>query len=151
MLKNLLFLVFLLAAANTFAQDTLKFENALTVASGTRYGREATYTDLLAWQMANGKLEKPTENVAFSAGKDGQKVLWKAIKADANGRFSAFSRRSFQTTNNPFLNPGSIDRGSDYIYITYTSPTEQTAILNVIGGNSLFFNGTPHIDRKSVV
>ncbi|ARS40998.1 alpha/beta hydrolase [Sphingobacteriaceae bacterium GW460-11-11-14-LB5] len=145
MLKNLLFLVFLLAAANTFAQDTLKFENALTVASGTRYGREATYTDLLAWQMANGKLEKPTENVAFSAGKDGQKVLWKAIKADANGRFSAFSRRSFQTTNNPFLNPGSIDRGSDYIYITYTSPTEQTAILNVIGGNSLFFNGTPHM------
>jgi len=143
--KNLLFLILLLAATNTFAQDTLKFEQALTVASGSRYGREAVYTDLLAWQMANGKLQRPTENGAFSAGKDGQKVLWKAIKADANGRFSAFSRRSFQTTNNPFLNPGSIDRGSDYIYITYTSPKEQTAILNVIGGNSLFFNGTPHM------
>jgi len=145
MLKNLLFLVLLFAVIKTYAQDTLKFEKALTVASGSRYGREATYTDLLAWQMANGKLEKPTENGTFSAGKDGQKVLWKAIKADANGRFSAFSRRSSQTTNNPFLNPGSIDRGSDYIYVTYTSPKEQTAILNVMGGNSLFFNGTPHM------
>ncbi|QIL38578.1 prolyl oligopeptidase family serine peptidase [Pedobacter sp. HDW13] len=145
MLKNLLFLIALFVAANTFAQDTLKFEKALTVASGSRYGREAVYTDLLAWKMANQQLQAPVENGEFSTGKNGEKVLWKAIKADANGRFSAFSRRSFQTASNPFLNPGGVDRGSDYIYLTYTSGTAQTVILNVIGGNSIFFNGIPHM------
>ncbi|MFC4144338.1 prolyl oligopeptidase family serine peptidase [Pedobacter mendelii] len=145
MLKNLLFLVFLLVTTNTFAQDTLKFEKALTVASGSRYGREATYTDLLAWQMANGKLQLPKENGEFAVNKTGEKIIWRTIKADTTGRFSAFSRRSVQGTNNPFLNPGGVDRGSDYIYVNYTSPKEQTAILNVIGGNSLFFNGIPHM------
>ena len=145
MLKNLLFLIAILVATNTLAQDTLKFEKALTVASGSRYGREAVYTDLLAWQMANGKLQAPAENGVFSIGKNGEKISWKAIKADANGRFSAFSRRALQGTNNPFLNPGGVDRGSDYIYISYISPEEQTAILNVIGGNSIFFNGVPHM------
>lgn len=145
MLKNLLFLISLLVTTNTFAQDTLKFEKALTVASGSRYGREATYTDLLAWQMASGKLQLPKENGEFAVNKTGEKILWRAIKADATGRFSAFSRRSVQGTNNPFLNPGGVDRGSDYIYINYTSPKEQTAVLNVIGGNSMFFNGIPHM------
>lgn len=145
MLKNLLFLICLLLARNSFAQDTLKFEKALTVASGSRYGREAVYTDLLAWKMANQQLQAPVENGEFSTGKNGERVLWKAIKADPKGRFSAFSRRSFQTTSNPFLNPGGVDRGSDYIYLTYTSPKAQTAILNVIGGNSIFFNGMPHM------
>ncbi|KQR66906.1 prolyl oligopeptidase family serine peptidase [Pedobacter sp. Leaf176] len=145
MSKYLPFLVALLVATGAIAQDTLKFEKALTVASGSRYGREAIYTDLLAWQMAGGQLHNPKENGVFTTGEDGKQVLWKAIAADEKGRFRAFSRRGTQTTNNPFLNPGSVDRGSDYIYLSYTSPKEQTAILNVVGGNSLFFNGVPHM------
>ena len=145
MLKHLFTLIILIAASKAFAQDTVKFENALTVASGSRYGREVIYTDQLAYKMANGTLQTPNERGEFTSGVNGEKILWKAIKADANGRFSVFTRRSTQTTNNPFLNPGGIDRGSDYIYLSYTSPKAQTAILNVIGGNTLFFNSTPHM------
>lgn len=71
MLKNLLFLTCLFVATSAFAQDTLKFEKALTVASGSRYGREAVYTDLLAWKMANNQLQTPVENGEFSTGKNG--------------------------------------------------------------------------------
>lgn len=145
MFKTTLFLLALFVASTGFAQDTLKFEKALTVASGSRYGREAIYTDALAWQMANGKLKVPEENGEFGLGTNGKMILWKPIIADKNGRFRAFSGRGTQTTNNPFLNPGSVDRGSDYIYLTYTAPEARTAILNVVGGNSLFFNGIPHM------
>lgn len=145
MLKHLLVLAALVVAKNTLAQDTLKFEKALTVASGSRYGREAVYSDILAWKLANGIMQTPRENGEFSILKDGEKIYWRAIKADPKGRFSTFSRRSSQTINNPFLNPGSIDRGSDYIYLSYTATKDQTAILNVIGSNSLFFNGVPHM------
>lgn len=145
MLKNLFSCFLLFIALKTSAQDTLKFQNALTVASGSRYGREAIYTDLITHKMANGILETPKENAAFSTDINDKKILWKAIMADSTGRFSTFSKRAFQGTNNPFLNPGGVDRGSDYIYLTYDSPKEQTAILNIIGGNSLFFNGTPHM------
>ena len=126
------------------AQDTIRFSQGLAVASGSRYGREAIYTDLLAWKMYNGTLVKPAANAAFTTTEKGEKILWREITADSSGRFRVFGR-NFQRTTNPFLNPGSADRGSDYLYITYNSVKAQPALLNIAGNSAVYVNGAPHM------
>ena len=126
------------------AQDTIRFSQGLAVASGSRYGREAIYTDLLAWKMYNGTLAKPAANAEFTTTEKGEKILWREITADSSGRFRVFGR-NFQRTTNPFLNPGSADRGSDYLYITYNSVKAQPALLNIAGNSAVYVNGAPHM------
>lgn len=141
----LLFFAFFIYVAQTVAQDTVQFTSALGIASGSRYGREAVYTDVLLWQLAANHLKKPVGGAVFYTNPNGQAVEWQAIEADKNGRFRVFSKRSFQRSHNPFLNPGAVDSGADYVYLTYQSDKETSAILNVMGANSLFFNGEPHM------
>ncbi|MFY7838946.1 MAG: prolyl oligopeptidase family serine peptidase [Lacibacter sp.] len=135
---------FFLFFNETFAQDTIRFTQGLAVASGSRYGREAIYTDLLAWKMYNGALAKPAANAEFAITEKGEKILWREITADSSGRFRVFGR-NFQRTTNPFLNPGSADRGSDYLYLTYNSSKAQQALLNIAGNSAVYVNGAPHM------
>ncbi|RXK59738.1 alpha/beta hydrolase [Lacibacter luteus] len=136
--------VFFLFFNEVFAQDTIHFTQGLAVASGSRYGREAIYTDLLAWKMYNGTLVKPAANAEFATNEKGDKILWREITADSTGRFRVFGR-NFQRTTNPFLNPGSADRGSDYLYLTYNSSKAQPALLNIAGNSAVYINGAPHM------
>lgn len=129
---------------NLNAQDTIRFKQGLAVASGSRYGREAIYTDLLAWKMYNGTLAKPSVNAEFTTTEKGEKILWREITADTSGRFRVFGR-NFQRTTNPFLNPGGADRGSDYLYLTYNSAKAQPALLNISGNSGVYVNGAPHM------
>lgn len=144
MLRILTALAFFLFFSEAIAQDTIRFTNGLAVASGSRYGREAIYTDLLAWKMYNGQLTKPVVNAEFSTNEKGEKITWREIAADSSGRFRVFGR-NFQRTTNPFLNPGSADRGSDYLYITYNSSKAQSALLNIMGNSAVYVNGAPHM------
>ena len=144
MLRFFVAIAILFFCNEILAQDTIRFSKGLAVASGSRYGREAIYTDLLAWKMYNGTLAKPAANAEFTTSEKGEKILWREIAADSSGRFRVFGR-NFQRTTNPFLNPGSADRGSDYLYITYNSATAQTALLNIAGNSAVYVNGAPHM------
>lgn len=137
-------LALLLGATTVMAQDTIRFKKALAVQSGSRYGREAVYTDLLSYRLFSVPLQ-PVEGSLFHTGAAGDSVVWSAVTADENGRFRVFGRRNFQRSNNPFLNPGAVDRGADYIYITYSAPRATAALLRVQGSAGLYINGAPHM------
>ena len=144
MLRSITVILFLLFVSEVAAQDTIRFTQGLAVASGSRYGREAIYTDLLAWKMYNGTLAKPAANATFTTTDKGEQITWRAITADSSGRFRVFGR-NFQRSTNPFLNPGSADRGSDYLYLTYNSTKAQPALLNIMGNSAVYVNGAPHM------
>jgi len=144
MLRSITVILFLLFVSEAVAQDTIRFTQGLAVASGSRYGREAIYTDLLAWKMYNGTLAKPAANATFTTTDKGEQISWRAITADSSGRFRVFGR-NFQRSTNPFLNPGSADRGSDYLYLTYNSTKAQPALLNIMGNSAVYVNGAPHM------
>lgn len=144
MLRSITVILFLFFVSEVAAQDTIRFTQGLAVASGSRYGREAIYTDLLAWKMYNGTLAKPAANATFTITDKGEQITWRAITADSSGRFRVFGR-NFQRSTNPFLNPGSADRGSDYLYLTYNSTKAQPALLNIMGNSAVYVNGAPHM------
>jgi poly(3-hydroxybutyrate) depolymerase len=137
-------LALLLLAQTMVAQDTIRFEKALAVQSGSRYGREAIYTDLLSYQLFNGQLQPRAGNL-FDKTHNGDSIIWRPVTADESGRFRVFSRRNFQRSNNPFLNPGAVDRGADYLYITYDAPQQQAVLLRIQGSAGLYINGAPHM------
>ena len=81
---NKIIYISLLFAFNTvFAQDTIHFTKALMVASNSRYGREAIYTDVLAWKMYNDSLSTPKLNGMFGINEKGDTIVWKDVNADS--------------------------------------------------------------------
>jgi predicted peptidase len=109
----------------TFAQDTVHFTKGLFVNAANRYGREAIYTDQLAYQLFNGSLKQPADGLAFS-----DSAKWQTANADSLNRFR--------------LRGGFGGGSQSYLYLTYNSPKERAALLNVQGNSGLFFNGEPH-------
>ena len=143
MKRTALLLSIVLATRVAFGQEVYHFTQALTVSSGSQYGREAIYTDPLAWQLYNGQLRTPVAGAVFGIGKNGDTLRWKDAQADSLGRFRR--RWSGRQGGNPFGNPGSVDRGSDYIYLTYVSPESRSAVLNIQGNSGVYVNGVPHM------
>ena len=144
-MKKNIWIIFLFGINTLAAQDTIHFTKALGVASNSRYGREAIYTDVLAWKMYNGTLSTPKADEVFNINEKGDTTVWKEINADSAGKFRTFIRRDVQSTTNPFLNPGTVDRGADYLYLTYNASKQQPALLYVQGNSGLYFNGAPHM------
>ena len=126
-----------------FAQNVYHFTKGLVVTSGGSYGREAIYTDPLAWQLYNNSLKKPTENGVFGLNKQGDTLTWKNIAADSANRFRTM-RWMAVPQGNTFGNPGRVDRGTGYLYLTYNSPSKKAAMLNIKGNSAVYFNGEPH-------
>ena len=117
------------------AQDSFHFTNALAATTGARYGREAWYTDPLAWQLYSHTLKIPVATQAFGKNAKGEDILWQPLKADSLHRF-----RLKGTGGGGFGAAG----GGGYLYLSYVSDRERTALLNVSGDAALFFNGIPH-------
>jgi pimeloyl-ACP methyl ester carboxylesterase len=138
-----LLLTFLLLTLITRGQAVYHFTQGLAVASGSQYGREAIYTDPLAWQLYNDQLRRPSVGAAFGIGKNGDTLTWKEIKADSLGRFHRVRGGGRQGATS-FGNPGYVDRGVDYLYLSYTSDREKTALLHIQGNSGVFVNGAPH-------
>ncbi|MCX2480698.1 alpha/beta hydrolase-fold protein [Pedobacter sp. MC2016-15] len=116
----------LLPFQRSAAQQPFQFEKGLVVGNAYHYGREALYTDQLAWTMYNGKLNTPQEGAEFGKDEKGQSLQWKLSVADTKKRF---------------INMGSRNA---YLYLTYTADKEQTALLNIKGNSALYFNGVLH-------
>ncbi|WP_341835523.1 PHB depolymerase family esterase [Chitinophaga pollutisoli] len=119
--------MFLLPCVAAVAQETWQFRDALFVGSPQRYGREAIYTDPLAYRLYTHTLKAPKNGDAFD-----DKQSWQAVTADSAHRL--FRRGGGR---------GSFGRGG-YFYLTYHSDKARTALLNIRGNSGLYFNGEPH-------
>lgn len=106
------------------AQSVYHFEDGLAVGPCHQYGREALYTDQLAYQLYKGAL-KPQEGSLLLTDAKGAELKWKKVTADSTHRFRGDS----------FSN--------GYVYLTYESKKEQVAVLTVTGQDMIFVNGVP--------
>ncbi|HEX8313690.1 MAG TPA: alpha/beta hydrolase-fold protein [Flavisolibacter sp.] len=133
LLKPTLLLTIFLITLATFAQDVYHFKNALVASVPSRYGREALYTDRLAYQLYTKTLKTPAEGAVWGKGENGEDIVWQPVVADsANRLFRRGARGS-----------GGFGRGG-YLYLTYNAAKEGTALLNVRGSSGLYFNGESH-------
>jgi len=121
-----IFLCLLSSVQLCFAQSPYQFERGLVIGNIYHYGREALYTDQLAWALYNGKLNTPAEGAEFGKDENGRPQQWKLSVADTKQRFS----------NRAIPNA--------YLYLTYTAAKEQTALLNIKGNSALYLNGVLH-------
>ncbi len=132
MLKLFLQIGVFLLAATAAAQETYQFTKGLIVPVSYQYGREAIYTDPLAYQLHTDNLKKPVEGTAFATDDSGQTVIWQAVVADSANRL--YKRG---------LRRGGFGRGG-YVYLTYTADAARTALLNITGNSSVYVNGELH-------
>lgn len=128
--KHLLLLFFSFISLHAFSQQVHHFSKGLSVSAGNRYGREAIYTDQLAYQLYTRTLQTPVEGGTFATGDNGQPVKWETVTADSLNRLRV--RGGFRAG------------GGSYFYLTYTSAKEQIALLNIKGNSGVFVNGEPH-------
>ncbi|UHG92696.1 prolyl oligopeptidase family serine peptidase [Spirosoma oryzicola] len=132
-------------------QNVYQFTKGLMAVTGSRYGREAIYMDPLAYQLYTNTIKQPTEGSVFSKTEQGQEIKWQSIAADSLNRLR--SRNGFRFGSGgpagPGITPGSmrggIGTGGGYIYLTYSSPNEQTALLNIKGNSNVYVNGELHM------
>lgn len=116
---------------NCFSQDTLHFSKGLMINAPNRYGREAVYTDELAYLLYTHTLPTPADGSALTSNDKDKNYTWKTISADSVHRFRM---------------RGGFGGGSvSYLYLTYTASKEQTALLNITGNSGLYVNGEPHM------
>lgn len=128
-----LFYLGCLLVLNASSQEVYHFKNGLAVTTPVRYGREAVYTDDLAYQLYTKTLKAPVEGSQFGSGEKGEAVVWQTVGADSANRL-LLKGQSWS---------GGFGRGG-YIYLTYASDRERTTLLNMTGNSGLFFNGEPH-------
>jgi dienelactone hydrolase len=123
--STLTILLLSLWSFTTNAQEKYLFKEGLAVGGVHQYGREALYSDALAYQLYSGSL-KPKAGAEFSYSNGTKKAIWTAVQSDSSGGFRS----------------GSL--GSGYLYLTYNAAQAQTAILVATGHSMLYVNGTPH-------
>ena len=125
LISNSLMVMFCLFTVALKAQTRYFFPEGLAIGNVHQYGREALYSDGLAFQLYNAGI-KPVAGESFSFADGSKKAEWMAIKPDSAGNFRS-----------PAL-------GSGYLYLTYTSPKNQTAVLVATGHSMVYVNGAPH-------
>src|ERR1700712_5256506 len=99
-----------------FSQETYYFSKGLGATIPSRYGREALYTDELAYRLYTNTLKTPVEGATFGVNERGQNIVWQAIKTDSIHRFRP-ATRGFGGQGG-----GLGGRGAGYLYLTYESP-----------------------------
>ncbi|MBD2752691.1 carboxylesterase family protein [Spirosoma validum] len=124
-MKKLFTAILLIITHVVQAQSIYSFDKGLAIGPCHHYGREALYTDQLAYLLYQNKLQTPTEGQSLP-GNGSQDVKWQAVTADKDHKFRG---RSFN---------------NGYLYLTYDSPREQTALLHTTGHNMVYVNGAPH-------
>jgi predicted esterase len=123
--RSLLLCTLLLAHGILYAQDAYRFTKGLISGPCHQYGRQALFTDQLAWQLNANKLGTPAEGGNAPGEGDGTSS-WQAIAADSAGIFKGR------------------DINNGYLYLTYESASAQTALLNISGHQMVYVNGVPH-------
>jgi predicted peptidase len=119
---------FLLLHSFSFSQDTIPLTKALSLRDAYHYGREAVYTDVLAYQLFSNTLQQPLAGQQFGTNDKGESLTWEASTADSNNVFSSRGR---------YLS-------NRYLYFSYEADKDGAAILNTTGSSSVFVNGVLH-------
>ncbi|HRO46430.1 prolyl oligopeptidase family serine peptidase [Agriterribacter sp.] len=132
-----LLLFFTASALFVTAQDTVYFKNGLMANGLHRYGREALYTDLLAYQLYTHTLQQPRENGVLAEKAGQQEIKWVAVTADSLNNFRMPLQPGMRGRGMGFFNSG-------YLYVTYTADKEKKALLNTMGSSSVYVNGALH-------
>lgn len=127
--KATLLLICFFLFKNSFAQEEYYFTKGLAVNGVHRYGREALYSDKLAYQLFTYALKRPIEGGELGITNNrGEAIKWQLITADTGNRFRG---RGF-------------GGGGGYIYFTYEADKEKTTLLNISGNSAVFINGELH-------
>jgi predicted peptidase len=123
----ILLLTMVLLPFYSWSQEVYYFSTGLSINSGAKYGREAVYTDPLAYKLYTKTLVQPKDGAIFGKDDKGVDQTWKKVEADTGHRF----RRTFRSAVN-------------YVYLTYESPQEKVAVLNISGNSAVYVNGILH-------
>lgn len=128
-LRTVLFIICFLSCKHSFAQSEYYFTSGLAASGIHHYGREALYSDKLAYQLYTNTLKKPVEGEVLGINNNkGEAVKWQLITADGANRFRG---RGF-------------GGGGGYFYFTYDADKAKTALLNISDNSAVFFNGELH-------
>ena len=109
------------------SQEIFYFTKGLFIPGIHHYGREAIYTDSLAFQMYSQKLEKPALGKTFWAVTNSISKTWQEINANSN---NVFESRGFGM--------------GGYLYLTYNAKVSKSALLQIKGNSSVYVNGVLH-------
>ncbi|GAA0553533.1 carboxylesterase family protein [Chitinophaga japonensis] len=123
---TLLLWTLLLGYGLSYGQERYVFNKGLISGPCHQYGRQAVFTDPLAWLLHGGQLPAPAENGLIPGAHSEQPLHWQGITADHAGVFSGRA-----------MNNG-------YLYLSYESPAARTALLNISGHQMVYVNGVPH-------
>ncbi|GAB3017688.1 carboxylesterase family protein [Spirosoma pulveris] len=150
---------FALSVGSLLAQQTSEtnrskpypFTKGLVALTGSRYGREAIYTDPLAYQLYTGTLKQPAEGAVFGKDEQGGDIKWIAVTADSLNRLRL--RGGIRGNGGAPAGPGvvagslrgGIGGGGGYTYLTYPSAQEQVALLTIKGNSNVYVNGELHM------
>ena len=121
-MKKILFVFAVLCSSVLLAQDVFYFTSGLASGKTHQYGREAMYSDALAYSLYKGE-SKPQVGLPVSSGAN---TNWTSIKAD-----SAHNFRSQALANG-------------YLYLQYNAAKAGTAVFIGTGHSMVFINGAPH-------
>ena len=121
-MKKIFFVFAMLCSSVLLAQNVYHFTSGLASGKVHQYGREAMYSDTLAYSIYKGE-SKPQEGLAVSSE---AKTKWTSIKADSANNF-----RSQALANG-------------YLYLQYNAPKAGTAVFIGTGHSMVFINGAPH-------
>ena len=121
-MKKIFFVFAMLCSSVLLAQNVYHFTSGLASGKVHQYGREAMYSDTLAYSIYKGE-SKPQEGLAVSSE---AKIKWTSIKADSANNF-----RSQALANG-------------YLYLQYNAPKAGTAVFIGTGHSMVFINGAPH-------
>jgi len=121
-MKKILFVLAVFCSSSLLAQNVFYFTSGLASGNVHQYGREAMYSDALAYSLYKGE-SKPQEGLAVSST---TKTNWTSITADTAHNF-----RSQALANG-------------YLYLEYNAPKAMTAVFVGTGHSMVFINGAPH-------
>ncbi|WP_083421743.1 carboxylesterase family protein [Arsenicibacter rosenii] len=131
--------------------DSYQFTKGLFALTGSRYGREAIYTDPLAYQLYTKTLKQPQDGTVFGTDEQGREIRWMPVTADSTKRLrpQLTMRGNGGAPAGPGVVAGSLRGGlgaaGGYTYLTYASPKDQVAILNIKGNSNVYVNGELHM------
>lgn len=139
------------ASLPAFAQIAREvyFKQGLIANLPSRYGREAVYSDELAYRLYTGALKTPVAGDTIGRNERGQAIVWQPIEADSTLRLRLHSGAGRGgAPAGPGVTAGAIrgglGAGGSYIYLTFMEPKSRTALLNIKGNSGVFVNGVQH-------
>ena len=119
-------ILILLWSVTVSAQKEYVFREGLVIGNCHEYARQAVNIDHFAYHYYSKDYKTPKAGMVLFTDSEGNDVSWKEIKADSSGSFRGK------------------DGSNGYIYLTYNSPREQAAMVNITGNVMFYLNGEPH-------